>query len=69
MISKVEIEKGQAVYTPTMLKIYNFLVVNFSNRFIWRCPKEKLIKLHQNNITTDHCDIGVGTGYYLNLCK
>lgn len=56
MVSKVDIDNGHAVYTPLLLKIYDLLVVNFSNQFIWRCPKSKLIELHQKNISANHCE-------------
>lgn len=68
-ISEAEIKAGQAVYSPLLLKIYNLWVVDFSNAFIWRCPKRHQIKLFQENVSNNHLDIGVGTGYYLNQCN
>jgi 2-polyprenyl-3-methyl-5-hydroxy-6-metoxy-1,4-benzoquinol methylase len=68
-VSESDIKKGQAVYTPIMLKIYNIWVLDISNRWIWRCPKEKQVAQFNKYITSNHLDIGVGTGYYLKTCK
>ena len=69
MISEQAIKKGQAIYTPLSLKIYNLWVVCFSNSFIWRCHRRHLLELHNKYISQNHCDIGVGTAYYLQRCQ
>ncbi|MEO1543839.1 MAG: class I SAM-dependent methyltransferase [Pseudomonadota bacterium] len=56
---------GQAVYTPLTLKVYDTVVLGISNRFLWRCPTSELIALYNRNISANHLDIGVGTGYFL----
>ncbi len=58
-------EAGQAVYTPFTLSAYDWFVLGFSNRFLWRCPTAKLLELYDRNTTGNHLDIGVGTGYFL----
>ena len=67
-ISESDIKKGQAVYTPLALKLYNFLVLDVSNTWIWRCSKQIQLEQFNQCITANHLDIGVGTGYYLNQC-
>jgi SAM-dependent methyltransferase len=63
---KVEaIEAGQAVYSPLVLKIYDWFVLGFSNRVLWRCPTPALRALYGRNVSARHIDIGVGTGYFL----
>lgn len=62
-------KRGQAIYTPWSLKFYNLWVVNFSNRFIWRCPKHKIQALYDENVSAKHLDIGVGTAYFLKNCQ
>lgn len=37
---------GQAVYTKRMLAAYDLLVLGVSNRFIWRCPTQRLMELY-----------------------
>ncbi|MBA2657854.1 MAG: class I SAM-dependent methyltransferase [Tatlockia sp.] len=65
----MDIKKGQAIYTPLMLKVYNFWVLNISNQWIWRCHKKFQLEQFNNYISANHLDIGVGTGYYLQACK
>lgn len=68
-VKESDIKKGQAVYTPIMLKLYNLWVLDISNQWIWRCPKAKQLEQFNKYITSNHLDIGVGTGYYLKSCK
>lgn len=60
---------GQAVYTAGSLKIYDATVLWFSNRFLWRCPTADLIRLYDANISANHLDAGVATGYFLDRCR
>lgn len=64
-ITEENIKAGQAVYTAVLLKIYNLLVLNISNNWIWRCPKRYQLEQYRKLATDNHLDIGVGTGYYL----
>lgn len=59
------VNAGQAVYTPLTLKVYDHAVHGFSNRFLWRCPTSLLEEMYDRNVSDDHLDIGVGTGYFL----
>jgi len=68
-ITEEEIKSGQAVYSPLILSLYDAWVVHFSNRFIWRCPMRLQLAQFQESITSNHLDIGVGTGFYLRRCK
>ena len=43
-VKESDIKKGQAVYTPIMLKLYNLWVLDISNQWIWRCPKAKQLE-------------------------
>ncbi|MEX0819920.1 MAG: class I SAM-dependent methyltransferase [Pirellulaceae bacterium] len=67
--TKEQLAAGHAVYTPRMLRLYDLLVLGISNRFIWKCPTAKLLQLYDNNISNNHLDVGVGTGYYLDRCR
>ena len=68
-VKESDIKKGQAVYTPIILKIYNLWVLNISNQFIWRCSKTIQLTQFNKYLSSNHLDIGVGTGYYLKSCK
>ncbi|MCH8544847.1 MAG: class I SAM-dependent methyltransferase [Alcanivorax sp.] len=60
---------GQAVYTKKVLFAYDILVLGISSSYIWKCPS-KIIEQHYNrHISSNHLDVGVGTGYFLNRCQ
>jgi len=60
---------GQAVYTQRTLKLYDAVVLSFSNRFLWRCPTAALLALYDANVSANHLDAGVATGYFLDRCR
>jgi len=68
-ISADDITAGQAVYTKRTLRIYDWLVLGFSNRFVWKCPTAELLQHYNECISGNHLDVGVGTGYFLDRCK
>lgn len=69
MVTQEEIQAGQSVYNPFSLFIYDFLVLGISNHFIWQCPTKQILELYNQNITPNHLDVGVGTGYFLDKCN
>ena len=60
-----DLEAGQAVYTPIVLRTYDWVVLGLSNHLLWRCPTADLRRLYDRNVSARHLDIGVGTGYFL----
>jgi SAM-dependent methyltransferase len=60
-----DLEAGQAVYTPIVLRTYDWVVLGLSNHLLWRCPTADLRRLYDRNISDRHLDVGVGTGYFL----
>ena len=60
---------GQAVYSPLVLKLYDFWVLGLSNTLVWRCPTRDLRALYDRNISGHHLDLGVGTGYFLHYAQ
>lgn len=56
---------GQAIYTPITLKMYDQAVLGLSCRWLWKCPSSELLANYQQHITSNHLDVGVGTGYFL----
>lgn len=67
--TREQILAGQAVYTREMLRVYDFVVLGISNRFLWRCPTQRLIEHYNKYVTANHLDVGVGTGYFLDHCR
>jgi len=68
-ITREQVNAGQAVYTPRTLSVYDFVVLGISNRFIWKCPTQRLLKHYDRHVTGNHLDAGVGTGYFLDHCR
>lgn len=64
-----QVEAGQAVYSKSMLAIYDWLVLRFSNRLIWKCPSKQILALYDRHVTANHLDVGVGSGYFLDRCR
>lgn len=62
-------EKGQAIYSPLVLGLYDLWVLGLSNHLLWRCPTVQLRDLYHRNASARHLDIGAGTGYYLDRAK
>jgi len=68
-ITQEQVQAGQAVYTKSMLKVYDLFVLGFSNRLIWRCPSRHILALYNRSVTSNHLDVGVGTGFFLDRCR
>lgn len=64
-----QVDAGQAIYTKRNLAAYDFIVLGVSNRFLWKCPTQKLLDHYNKYVTANHLDVGVGTGYFLNRCN
>ncbi len=60
---------GQEVYTAGFLRVYDTVVLRFNGHLAWRCPPRRLLRLYDENISSRHLDIGVGTGYLLDKCR
>jgi len=55
------VAKAHAIYTPSMLFIYDVVVHGLSNHVAWRCPTRKLLDLYRANLSANHLEAGVGT--------
>ena len=64
-VSDADIARAHAVYTPSMLSIYDLLVHGLSNHIAWRCPTRRLLHLYRANLSSNHLEAGVGTGFFL----
>ena len=62
-------DAGQAVYTRPVLAAYDLFVLRFSNRFVWRCPWPRLLAHYDRQMSANHLDVGVGTGFFLDRCR
>ena len=68
-VSPEQVEAGQAIYSKPVLSTYDLFVLGISNRYIWKCPSAKIETLYNDNISANHLDVGVGTGYFLRRCR
>ena len=64
-----QVEAALAVYKPWTLPGYDFFVLGLSNRWIWKCPTGRILDLYNRNVSADHLEVGVGTGYFLDRCR
>ena len=55
--------KGQADYTPLLLRLYDPIVLGVVAGLVWRVPPEPLLDNYRRNIREPHLDVGPGTGY------
>jgi SAM-dependent methyltransferase len=63
-----DVEAGQRIYTPLVLRLYDLVVLGFSNRFAWRCPSSTMLERYDQHVGRRHLDLGPGTGWYLDHC-
>jgi hypothetical protein len=68
-IASKDVIAGQSVYSKRTLAFYDWAVLGISNRWIWRCPTSRLLEHFESNVTDNHLDVGVGTGYFLDRCR
>ena len=58
-------ETGVKIYTSSLLRIYDLIVLLISNTYIWRCStKDVLLPFFREHLGRQHLDVGVGTGYF-----
>lgn len=68
-ITPERVQAGVALYSRFFLSIYDWLALGFGCRFFWRCRCDRLLELYDSNVSANHLDIGVGTGYFLDHCR
>jgi SAM-dependent methyltransferase len=56
---------GSGAYRAITLRYYDLGVLRLSCRLLWRCPSRVVLDLYQRNVTPNHLEAGVGTGYFL----
>jgi 2-polyprenyl-3-methyl-5-hydroxy-6-metoxy-1,4-benzoquinol methylase len=64
-----QVKAGQAVYTKSTLCAYDIIVLGISNQYIWKCPSARIDDHYNKNVSANHLDVGVGTGYFLDRCS
>lgn len=62
-------QAGAAIYNKPILSIYDLGVIKLSNQLAWRCSARLILDFYDENVSANHLDIGVGTGYFLDKCR
>ncbi len=60
-----ETERGQWFFTTMSHTLYDHVVYKLVIPFIWRCPSQRVFDSYAYNVSDNHLEIGVGTGYAL----
>jgi hypothetical protein len=55
-------------YTKLGLHLYDPLIVKVVAPHVWGCRPDILVDHYRQHVTSNHADIGVGTGYFLDRC-
>ena len=56
-------------YSRIGLHGYDPLIMGLLVRHVWGCRSTHLVDHYRRHVTSNHADIGVGTGYCLNRCE
>ena len=63
---RLDTAAGASIYSPAILRLYDWWVLGISNRLAWKCPtKTILLPFYKEHIGRKDLDVGVGTGFYL----
>ena len=62
---------GQFFFTTMSHRLYDAGLYGFVTRYLWRCSTERLLDNYVENISRNHLEIGVGSGFFLErtLCS
>jgi hypothetical protein len=56
------------IYSKAGLRAYDAVVMRLLARHVWGCPSDLFVEHYRKHVTSNHADIGVGTGYCLDRC-
>jgi len=61
---------GQLFFSIMSHRLYDTGLYRFVTGSIWRCPTDRLLDGYADNVTHNHLEVGVGSGYFLDrtLC-
>jgi SAM-dependent methyltransferase len=63
------VRAGAAIYSRPVLFLYDWVILGNNCRFLWGCPARHMLELYNEYISSNHLDIGVATGFFLDRCK
>lgn len=59
--------KGQKDYGPALLAVYDWWVLGFMARAVWRAPSQPIVERYGSLFGRRHLDIGPGSGYCIDV--
>jgi len=70
LVSNNRTRLGQLFFSTMSHRLYDTGLYKFVTGTIWRCPTERLLDNYADNISNNHLEVGVGSGYFLDrtLC-
>lgn len=63
-----KLHAGQTIYRPWTLPFYDLMAFKVNCRVAFGVPVSEVEALFDRNVSLDHLDVGVGTGYFLDKC-
>ena len=57
--------RSAAAYRGINLRLYDYFVLRFTSPYAWGCTASELRAMYRRNISSDHAEVGVGSGYFL----
>lgn len=57
--------KGQQAYGPALLAVYDWWVLGFMARAVWKSPTPRILERYQPLFGVRHLDIGPGSGFFI----
>ncbi|SHN08246.1 class I SAM-dependent methyltransferase [Actinacidiphila paucisporea] len=67
--TQARIEAAAESYRRPMLAAYDMFVLGMMSRFMWRCPRGRMLAHYDRQVGATHLDIGPGTGWFLDKCR
>ena len=63
-----DVVAGAALYSKAFLAVYDLILHNMTTYLAWQCPTPGVLAFFRDNVSHNHLDIGVGTGFFLRRC-
>jgi len=64
-----DVIRGQQVYNKFTLAVYDVVLFKILTGRVWGLSTERLLTFYNEHITSNHMDVGVGSGFLLDNCK
>jgi len=59
---------ADVAYTRPKLQIYDLVLQGISGP-LWGCPVKRNLQHYDENVTKNHLEVGVGTGFFIDKCR